>query len=111
MAKNLTPNLPSVLLASLGGLLTANEELVIQAITAGTYFHFNETPTGTIDGANATFTLSSAPNPAASLEVNLNGQYLKGGGVDFTLSGTTLTMTVAPDVGSTLLVNYTVSPV
>lgn len=70
-------------------------------------FVWNITPTGTIDGSNATFTLPSSPNPATSLRVYLNGQRFILNG-DYTLSGATLSMVVAPDVGSTLLVDYVV---
>jgi hypothetical protein len=50
----------------------------------------NETPTGTIDGMNDTFTLAHAPSPAASLNLFKNGQLMIAGGADFTL--TTLTI-------------------
>ena len=103
-------NLPGFLLTSLGGLLSADQALVIQAITSGTYFYYNETPTGAIDGVNTVFTLANNPNPDSSLEVILNGQILTAGG-DYTLSGTTITFANAPLEGSILRVNYVVSPV
>lgn len=107
----LRPNIPGGLLSALSGLLTANEELVIQAITAGTYFKFNETPSGSINDVNVTFTLASAPAPAASLELYLNGQLMTAGGVDYTLSSLTITMVTAPPTGSVMRANYTISPV
>ena len=55
------------------------------------------TPTGTFDGANATFTLPSTPD-ASSLQLFLNGQYMTPTS-DYTLSGTTITFTTAPDAG------------
>lgn len=95
-----------------GTSLTASEELVIQAIADGTYFVHNATPTGSVDSLNMTFTLASSPNPAASLELRLNGQVLKSGsGNDFTLSGSTITMNFAPAEGDVLTASYTVSPV
>lgn len=50
----------------------------------------SEIPTGTIDGVNATFTLSDTPTPPASLMLFRNGvkQRL---GLDFVLSGATIT--------------------
>ncbi len=57
----------------------------------------NETPDGTIDGVNTAFTLDNSPNPAASLILILNGQYLTQG-VEYTLSGPTITFAVAPAV-------------
>lgn len=91
--------------------LTASEELVVQAIAAGTYFVENETPTGAINDVNVTFTLAGNPNPDASLELYKNGVLQKAGGVDFTLSGSTITFVLAPETGSILLASYRVSPV
>lgn len=89
--------------------LTSDEVLVVQAIKAGTYFVDGGTPTGTINSANQTFTLASAPNPATSLEVFKNGarQTLT---EDYTLIGATLTLVVAPDPGDIIRVNYRFSP-
>jgi hypothetical protein len=70
-----------------------------------------ETPTGTIDGVNVTFALAHSPSPAASLI----GYVRQGGagaflplvyGIDFTLSGSTVTMTTAPDASSNLKFSY-----
>ena len=62
----------------------------------GVVFVDAETPSGVFDGANRTFTLAHAPNPAASLMLVLNGQYLSQG-TDYDLSGTTITFVTAPD--------------
>lgn len=54
--------------------------------------------TGTQDGSNKVFTLSSAPTVTDSDQVYLNGQLLdKGATNDYTLSGTTLTFTSSFD--------------
>lgn len=107
----LNPTSPGGLLMTVQGLLDANEELVIQSITTGQYFHFNETPTGDVNDINTDFVLSATPNPTSSLEVKLNGQVMTSGGVDYTLSGTTISFITAPPSGSILRVNFTVSPV
>jgi hypothetical protein len=66
-----------------------------------------EAPTGTIDGANATFTLAAAPSPVGSEEVFLNGILLEPGvGNDYTISGVTITMLVVPISGDRLRVSY-----
>jgi hypothetical protein len=91
------------------GPISADEELVIQAITDGTYFVENGVPTGIINGSNKDFTLASIPNPATSLKVYLNGQRLKIT-EDYTLSGNTLSLVVAPETGDLLLVDYRFSP-
>jgi hypothetical protein len=55
-------------------------------------FASGETPGGTIDGVNATFTLAHTPSPAAGLQLFLNGQELTQG-TDYTLTGATITFT------------------
>ena len=49
-----------------------------------------ETPTGTINGSNTVFNLSHTPSPVAALELYRNG-VLQANGVDYTLSGNTVT--------------------
>jgi len=91
------------------GSLTPQEELVIQAITAGTYFVYRETPSGTQNGSNTAFTLANTPKPAASLCLFLNGQLLTLT-EDYTLSGNTITFVVAPDSGEKIRASYTLDP-
>lgn len=66
-------------------------------------FADGETPTGTIDGTNVTFTVAQAPNPGVSLGLFLNGIRLDSG---FTLTGATITYTVAPASGDTHRASY-----
>jgi hypothetical protein len=109
----LNPTTPGGLLSQVQGLLTASESLVIQAITSGTYFVFNETPSGAQNGSNQTFTLARTPNPGTSVELKYNGQTLSQGD-DYTLSVATITLlAVKPNssIGDTLKANYIVSPV
>ena len=60
-----------------------------------------ETPTGAINGSNTTFTLSQTPanetDGASSLELYLGGVLQQPGGVDYTISGTSITLNNAPD--------------
>ena len=107
----LAPTSPGGLLSIVSGLLTSNETLVVQALTNKTYFYLNETPTGTIDGSNKTFTLAHTPNPSNYVDLFLNGQKLAPGGTDYTISGATLTLVTAPPAGSVILADYIVSPV
>lgn len=76
-----------------------------------TDFIANETPSGTINGSNATFTLANTPatvnSAVSSLEVVLNGVVLEGGsGNDYTLSGNTITMLLVPQTGDKLRAYY-----
>lgn len=68
----------------------------------GQRFSDAETPVGTINGVNTSFTLSNAPNPALSLLLFVN-KTLQIQGTDYTLSGSALTMIVAPPGGVTFL--------
>ena len=65
-----------------------------------------ETPTGTINGSNAIFTLANSPSPATSLILIKNGAVQTAGGVDYTLSGLTITYVTAPADGSTHIAWY-----
>jgi hypothetical protein len=59
--------------------------------TTATNFADAETPSGTIDGSNAVFTLAHTPSPAASLKLFKNGQLMIAGGADYTLATATAT--------------------
>jgi hypothetical protein len=64
----------------------------------------NETPTGTINGTNAAFTLANTPQ---WLQLYLNGVVLEVGiGNDYTISGTAITMLLVPQTGDKLRAYY-----
>jgi hypothetical protein len=62
---------------------------------------------GIVDGSNTSFSLSSAPNPAASLAIYRNGMLDKAG-VDYTVNGSSIQFLTAstPQPGDTLLASY-----
>jgi hypothetical protein len=67
-----------------------------------------ETPTGTIDGVNAAFTLANTPT-AGTVGVFVNGMRMKSGaGNDYTISGTTVTFLTGaiPTSGDVIQVDY-----
>ena len=64
-----------------------------------------ETPTGTVNGSNDTFTLSSTPVAAASVIMILDGLTMSNGD-DYTVSGTTVTFTIPPANGSEIKAIY-----
>jgi hypothetical protein len=73
-----------------------------------TSFVIRETPTGTINGSNATFTLANTP-VAGTDEVFLNGILQEAGaGNDYVLTGTSLVFNTAPLSGDRVKVNYQV---
>jgi len=65
-----------------------------------------ETPSGTVNGTNTAFTLAFTPTAAASVLLSLDGLILRQG-TDYTISGTSITMTAAPTVGQYLWAQYT----
>jgi hypothetical protein len=77
---------------------------------AASQFFDAETPGGTIDGMNTTFTLLNPPS-GSSLSLYLNGLYLTAG-FDYTLSGNTITFVsgAQPQVGDQLIASYRIDP-
>ncbi len=76
----------------------------------GVGFVDQETPAGTMNGVNASFTLSQTPSPAASLVVYLNGLRLSPG-VDYTAIGATVTFQTGlePQAADILLCSYRIA--
>lgn len=65
-----------------------------------------ETPSGSVNGSNTTFTLANTPT-AGSEEVYLNGILQEpGAGNDYTISTNTITYLTAPVTGDKIRVNY-----
>jgi hypothetical protein len=73
----------------------------------GPGFVDHEAPSGLVNSANATFILAAAPTPAASLMLYRNGLLMRGG-IDYNLSGATITFTVQslPQTGDSLQASY-----
>jgi hypothetical protein len=73
----------------------------------GSTTFYQEQPSGTVDGANVTFTLANTPTANANVLLWLDGivQY-QGIGLDYTISGATITMVVAPSAPQTLWAFY-----
>lgn len=70
-------------------------------------FSDGETPAGTINGSNTSFTLANSPSPATSLLLYLNG-LLMTQGVDYTLNGNAISFLPAsvPQSGDVLTASY-----
>jgi hypothetical protein len=67
-----------------------------------------ETPSGTVDGTNAAFTLANTPT-SGTVAVFVNGMRMKSGaGNDYTISGTTVTFLTGaiPQTGDVVQVDY-----
>lgn len=56
-----------------------------------------EQPTGAVDGVNVTYVLSQVPSSSASVDLSLDGvTQRQGGGLEYTISGATITMATPP---------------
>lgn len=76
------------------------------SVAAGSSWAFRETPSGTVDGSNPTFTLAHTP-VVGSESVFLNGILLdSGANNDYTISGATITMINIPQSNDKLRVTY-----
>lgn len=87
----------SAQVASLGNSLSTSNALFVDA----------ETPSGTANGVNATFTLAHTPSPANSVAVYRNG-LIQLNGLDYTVSGGTITFNAGsiPQTGDLLQAYY-----
>jgi len=69
----------------------------------------NDSPTGSINGTNTTFTLGGTP-VGNTLSVFLNGILQQpGAGNDYTIAGTTVTFIAPPEAGDIILCSYLIS--
>ncbi len=91
------------------------DELVAYYRISGTgpaaTFVDGESPSGSIDGTNLTFSLANTPNPTASVKLFKNGALLEQG-VDYTLSGQTITFAstqATPSAGDGLVAYYRIT--
>ena len=84
-----------------------SSSIINNAATGGSTLTLNETPSGTVNGVNDTFTLSTAPAPSTSLMLFVDGSLVTQG-TDYTLSSATITFAGAsiPSVGQVLLATY-----
>lgn len=107
-SRYLNPTTPGALLSSVQGIMTAGESLVLQAITSGTYFIWDEAPTDAVDGVNTLFnTLNKYQS--GTVRVYLNGARQKPG-LDYVESPSNqqITFTIAPLTNDVILFDYEV---
>jgi hypothetical protein len=92
-----------------GGTLGSTAIAYTQDVSGGlssSNFVDKETPSGSINGSNTTFTLANTPT-TGSEHVYLNGLLQESGsGNDYTISTNTITMLIAPISGDKIRVSY-----
>jgi hypothetical protein len=79
---------------------------VTVAATASTPAAVRETPSGTLNGSNTSYTLTYTPNPAASLTLWLNGVE-QIAATDYTISGASISYTFPPKSSDLMVAEYT----
>jgi hypothetical protein len=91
---------------TIGTTAVTFQQIPTSAGLLNTNFVDKETPSGTINGVNAAFTLANTPVAGSEL-VFLNGQMQDvGAGNDYTISGAVITMLTAPLTGEKIRVSY-----
>ncbi|HXB12868.1 MAG TPA: hypothetical protein VNZ45_12850 [Bacteroidia bacterium] len=98
------------LTTNISGLLKGSSSALVAATYGTDYvnnssFVTRETPSGTLNGSNTAFTLANTP-VVGSESLYLNGLLQEPGGNDYTISGTSITMAIAPQSTDRLRVNY-----
>jgi len=99
------------LTTTITGVLKGNGTAISAATASTDYmapssFIVRETPSGSVNSANTTFTLANTPL-AGTEQVFLNGLLQEpGAGNDYTISGGTITYLTAPTTGDRLRVSY-----
>jgi hypothetical protein len=81
-------NLSSTLATMSASISTLTTQ--VTSLTVTPIFVDGETPGGSVNGSNKSFTLATSPSPATSLDLYRNG-LAQSVGVDYTISGNTIT--------------------
>jgi hypothetical protein len=77
---------------------------LLQGKFIGSIFE-QEIPSGTVNGSNVVFTLSTTPHSAKAVMVTIDGLILRQAS-DYSMSGSQITMVTAPVIGQQLYVFY-----
>jgi hypothetical protein len=111
-ATNATTQNLNLMISNLSNTVTGLNNTVTNLAAGGTTANFvdDETPSGSIDGTNAVFTLSKTPAAATDVALFRNG-VLQTLGTDYTLSGTTITFSSneTPQTGDELVAYYRIA--
>jgi hypothetical protein len=110
---NATTTPAITLTTSVTGILNGNGTAVaaatganIIAPSAGHGLATRETPSGTINGSNVTFTLANTPVSGSEMVFQNGILLVSGAAKDYTISGGTITFVTAPATGDTLMATY-----
>lgn len=80
----------------------------VQKMEDGTFW-VTETPVGSVNGSNKTFTLTYSPNPADESEFRVNGLVVSYT-THYSISTDTLTTVYAYPTGTILVISYRAEP-
>jgi hypothetical protein len=99
----------SYLVAGTGVTISSGSsgQITITNASPSITLEWNERLSGTVDGVNTTFTLAHTPVSSQTIMVFLNGMLLEqGAGNDFTIAGSTVTLSEAPLPDSKIIATY-----
>lgn len=97
---------PTTLSGDVSSVSNTGSVTLASAVLKSTNYVVRETPTGTVNGSNTTFTLASTP-VAGTEHVYVNGLLQDvGSGNDYTISSGTITFGTAPASGDKIRVTY-----
>jgi hypothetical protein len=81
-------------------MMQSGNNITVSASGGGGGSQKQETPTGLVNNSNTTYTLSESPASDASVSFYIDGLIQSQGiGLDYTISGDTITTAIAPDFG------------
>lgn len=81
--------------------LTTDVTGVLPAANGGAGTQTQEVPSGTVNNSNVTFTLAHTPSSSLAVRLYIDDLFQRQA-VNYTISGTTITMSVAPTFGQTI---------
>ena len=97
---------PVTLSGDVSAVSSAGSVTLASTVVKSTNFITRETPSGSVNGTNTSFTLANTP-VSGSESVFLNGLLLEpGAGNDYTISTSTITFLTAPSTGDKVRVSY-----
>jgi hypothetical protein len=97
---------PVTLSGDVSAVTSAGSVTLASTVVKSTNFITRETPSGSVNGTNTSFSLANTP-VSGSESVFLNGLLLEpGAGNDYTISTSTITFLTAPSTGDKVRVSY-----
>lgn len=105
LVTDLAAKQPNISLTTTGTGAATFISNVLNIPQTASYTPYAETPSGVINGSNTVYTLANTPANSAGVIVILN-RLMQRNGIDYTISGATITFTFAPATNSEIYAQY-----